>query len=390
MTSFKLDLKTFSGNIVFAMKYPDDTGGVWDGITRFYHALAEVLNDHDIKTFIAYPALSYNPIFVSDVLSRVELDLCKYRTRQGIEGIKEFIRSNNIKLIVFVDVPPSELRFDILKRLKVRTMNFSRWGFSDSEKPHKAKSMVKKILKHFPLWDHDAYIAVSRTQGARLTEWAGINPARTFIAENGIDVDRYRPGPAPEQTSCKLPPANMYILMACMARPEKNVDMLVDVCAHIVGKGLSVCFVYAGDGICKPEWEKKVARLGLQEYFLFVGHQDDLVPFYRLADIFVHASSREASPRVVMESLSMGLPVVASSIDPHREILERADLDWSITEQSIAAYSDKIEHLYFSDQSRRRLGNKGRSYALKYLRQEIQIDKVKGIILSVLGRGDVL
>jgi len=384
------NIKDSKMNIVFAMNYSDSTGGAWDGIFRFYNKLAGKLNYSGLKSFIAFPKKTNSPIFIPENLSVVEVNLTKFTNRSNLKRIKNFIKKNKIKLIIFVDISPFKIRFDILKHLGVKTINCSRWGFSENEKPSKLKIIIKRFIKFFQIWEHDLYIAVSQTQKKYLINWSGLPVNRVSVAENGIDTQRFSPGASPSPSKFNLPERQMYVLMACQARPEKNIDLLIDVADVVVKKGLSVCFIYAGDGLCKSEWETKVANLGINEHFYFLGHVNDLVPLYRLTDLFVHASSREASPRVIMEALSSGIPVVASAIEPHREILENANTGWLISKNSVQAYAEKIVSLYHSKELRSNSGQIGLKYAKKYLSVDVQVEKFEKIIFSLLRNKNIL
>jgi glycosyltransferase involved in cell wall biosynthesis len=55
-------------------------------------------------------------------------------------------------------------------------------------------------------------------------------------------------------------------------------------------------------------------RLKLTAEVTLAGHQDDVRPYYAMADVFVLPSHSEGSPNVLLEAMSMGVPVVATSV----------------------------------------------------------------------------
>lgn len=65
---------------------------------------------------------------------------------------------------------------------------------------------------------------------------------------------------------------------------------------------------------------KKIANYGLQENVCFLGLQSNVLSFLKHADILLFPSEWEGLPGVVLEALSVGLPVVGSDLPGIEEI----------------------------------------------------------------------
>ena len=76
--------------------------------------------------------------------------------------------------------------------------------------------------------------------------------------------------------------------------------------------GPMLCIV--GEGGARPELERLIARLGLQEHVRLVGYQANTIDWYEAMDVFALSSITEASPNVVLEAMAMEVPVVATRI----------------------------------------------------------------------------
>jgi glycosyltransferase involved in cell wall biosynthesis len=83
-----------------------------------------------------------------------------------------------------------------------------------------------------------------------------------------------------------------------------------------------VC-VWVGDGELRPMLEAEIVRKGLQENFLLVGSQQDVTPWYDMADIFTLTSESEGMPLSIMEAMAKELPVVATAVSGIPEELGR-------------------------------------------------------------------
>jgi glycosyltransferase involved in cell wall biosynthesis len=72
--------------------------------------------------------------------------------------------------------------------------------------------------------------------------------------------------------------------------------------------------VLVGDGPERSNVLSLTERLKVTADVTLVGQQDDVRPYFAMADMFVLPSHSEGSPNVLLEAMSMGLPVVATFV----------------------------------------------------------------------------
>ncbi|MBQ3059573.1 MAG: glycosyltransferase [Desulfovibrio sp.] len=133
-------------------------------------------------------------------------------------------------------------------------------------------------------------------------------PARHLsYIPNGVDTERFRPGPEP------LPTRRPVLL--CVARLVKDKDhmTLLQAFEHILQQCPDARLRLVGDGA-----EENVLRCWAREHP--AGRQVDFVPgsadmrsHYAEASIFVLSSVREGQPNVILEAMSAALPVCATA-----------------------------------------------------------------------------
>lgn len=129
---------------------------------------------------------------------------------------------------------------------------------------------------------------------------------RCALIPNGIDLDRFRSGPA-ERAAFGLPADAFVVLMVSALIPSKRVAEGVLAVSRIPGAYLLV----AGDGPLRQEIGA-LAGQSLPGRFLRVTVTPDRMPaLYRSADVFLHLSKDESFGNVYVEALACGLPVVA-------------------------------------------------------------------------------
>lgn len=82
-----------------------------------------------------------------------------------------------------------------------------------------------------------------------------------------------------------------------------------------------VRMVWIGDGHQRGEAEELIAREGLQERFLLVGERPDVAELLPAFDVFALASLYEGLPCAAVESMAVGVPVVATAVNSVPEIV---------------------------------------------------------------------
>lgn len=143
---------------------------------------------------------------------------------------------------------------------------------------------------------------------------------RIVHAPNGVDLERFSPGPqAAARRQVGLPDAGRWLLFVGRLVRAKGVHELLEALAGLP-RDVQLCYV--GKGEERGALEARAKELGLAERIHFAGEvaHGALVPWYRAADRFVLSSYSEGHPNVVCEALACGLPVVASAVGGVPEI----------------------------------------------------------------------
>jgi glycosyltransferase involved in cell wall biosynthesis len=133
------------------------------------------------------------------------------------------------------------------------------------------------------------------------------------VIPNGVDLATFAPGDRTEaRRALQLPedgPIVMFAAYQARSNPFKDYETLARM-AEILGQsGEAVTLVCIGEAA--PPRQTGSARL------LHVGHQSspvDLVPYYRAADAYVHATKADTFPTTILEAMACGTPVVATTV----------------------------------------------------------------------------
>ncbi|WP_230488610.1 glycosyltransferase [Bacillus subtilis] len=106
--------------------------------------------------------------------------------------------------------------------------------------------------------------------------------------------------------------------------PEKDQEKLIRAFSQLINKyqTLKMKLYIIGDGILKGTLNDLVETLGLEESVIFTGQMKN--PFFLInkADCFVLSSNHEGQPMVLLETLVLNKPIIATDIAGSRSILE--------------------------------------------------------------------
>jgi L-malate glycosyltransferase len=176
----------------------------------------------------------------------------------------------------------------------------------------------------------DRIISLSDWLDGRLAEVAGPGLPPIDRVLNGIDLDAFdRELEAAESIS---PPFDLqpgqFLLHLARVCPVKRQDLAVDATHKIIERfrGFHMKYVIVGDGESLNTLRARVKSLGIDDVIHFLGRQTGVNKYWLLkhAHGFVSTSREEGMPNAMIEAIAAGLPVLASDISPHTELLGMA------------------------------------------------------------------
>lgn len=137
---------------------------------------------------------------------------------------------------------------------------------------------------------------------------------------------------------------------------QKAYDIAIDAMKLIKDRGYKVRWYILGEGSERPALEKKVKELGLEKEFLMPGAASNPFPYYKQADIYVHATRFEGKSIAIQEAQTLGCAIIASDCNGNREqiVQEKDGLLCQLNPESIA---EAVISLVEDRDKRIRLGN---------------------------------
>lgn len=140
---------------------------------------------------------------------------------------------------------------------------------------------------------------------------------------NGIDIEKFQPRALVDETRSERD-------LLCVARLEypKGVDVLLHAWGRMMHASpewrihLQPKLLLAGDGIFRPQMERIVKELGIQESVEFLGLRADITDLLQKSWGFALPSRWEGMPNALLEAMACGLPCVATRVSGSEDIIE--------------------------------------------------------------------
>jgi glycosyltransferase EpsD len=114
---------------------------------------------------------------------------------------------------------------------------------------------------------------------------------------------------------------DFLIVYAAEMSKRKNQSELIRAFSLVANRKLSTKLLLAGDGDLKDEYTNLVDRLGLKDKVYFLGHVNNVPELYCMCDLAVSTSRSEGLPFNIVEAMYCGLPVIASRVKGHIDLL---------------------------------------------------------------------
>ena len=174
-------------------------------------------------------------------------------------------------------------------------------------------------------------------------------------------------------------------------RPRKGTEILLEATAQLVKQGLDVGVLAVG-GFETPEYEQSLrdmtAKLGLNDRVHWVGFTQKVNQHIPSMDIFVLPSLfGEGLPMVVLESLALGCPVVASRVEGIQETIRDAVDGCIVNPGDPAALAARLQSLLAAPDELKRLGQQGKERQRDGFSDRSMSQKTAAIYRELLAQG---
>jgi len=189
----------------------------------------------------------------------------------------------------------------------------------------------------------------------------------------------------PPQVENEVP----HILMAAKMGHRKGVDVFLEVCRLLHDE--KILFKASMVGGWNSKNDQQAAADFIQAHQLESVVKDcgvvaDMAPVYARADILLLPARQDPLPRVIMEAMSHGIPVVVTRVDGIPEMVEDGVTGFLAESEDAVALASRSKQLLEEKFLRRQMGQAGRERARELFSPEVYTSKILTLYKGLLSR----
>jgi len=179
-----------------------------------------------------------------------------------------------------------------------------------------------------------------------------------------------------------------HVVVGTIARlfELKGHEDLLQIAPNLCARFPSLRWLWVGDGLLRPEFERQMHAMGLRDRFILTG----MVPPTKVPeltgamDILVHPSRREGLARALPQAALAGKPAVTYDIDGAKEAVIDRKTGFVLQPFDVDALSRSLATLVENPTMRQTMGQAGRELALARFDTRVMVQALEKVYRDTL------
>ncbi|MBM4133219.1 MAG: glycosyltransferase family 4 protein [Nitrospira sp.] len=259
------------------------------------------------------------------------------------------------------------------------------FGFTPSHHPIAQRLLI--ALERLAARVTTGFISVSEANRRQGIELGLFSADRCSVIRSGIDralfqttrVDR-----SAKRLELGLDRARPVVGMIAPLKPQKAPLDFVRMAALVHATRPDAQFLLVGDGELRSAVEAEIVGLGLSGGVHLAGWRRDIPEIMRCLDLLVLTSRWEGLPRVYLEALASGVPVVGTGVDGAAEVVQDGVNGYLVEPGDVRRLAERVLSLLNRPEEAVRMGQAGRALSDEFdihemvRQQEREYERVLG------------
>ena len=321
------------------------------------------------KNLIAYDYLNQNP--------------------KDIRRLADYVRRNQIRLVVMYDAQPVDPLFGALHKAGARAI-ISYWGATISSRMPLWKLAIKRLQVVLSASRVDGLIFQSKAMADFAIFGRGVPRHMIDIVHTGADLSVFKPDRSDYvYEALNVPRDKKVFVYSGHMEPRKGVSTLIEAAIELLyrRRRRDICFLLCGNKEDESKrYEQMYAGLGIDSLIRFGGYRSDMAKIYRSCYCgVIPTSGWDSFPRSPIEMAASGLPVIASRLHGLPESVLDGQTGMLFAPGNSSELANCIETLLNRPEMAAEYGRKGRERCERELNRENQRGRLRDIFLKRLG-----
>lgn len=242
-----------------------------------------------------------------------------------------------------------------------------------------------------PFTDH--YVSVSTVVSEKAVE-SGIGDRQDHTTiYSGMELDWFVHATVDQAGARKrwnIPDDALVVGKVARMAPVKGYDRFLDAAPSVLAQHPETYFLLVGDGPLRSHIQERAQSMGIADRVVIPGllSRKEIPEAIAAMDVMAHAALYEGLPRVIVQALASGKPVVAFDADGTREVVRSDETGYLIKPGDTAAFAAAVNKLLGDPALRTTLGRAGRSRVDPAFRVETMVDDTQRLYRRLVGERD--
>lgn len=282
-----------------------------------FHITVQTIDEYDPERFLA-KGIRYKAI--NKYKSKIGRIFFSYLFRFCAElklAYRFFVKDNYDIEVAYLETIPTK----IISQSTNKKAKKLAWVHCDLSMKEGMQAVRDKLRVQYEQFDEIICVSEDVRSGFRKLIGSDLD---TVVLPNVIDDEEIR---AKADDSVQWPKEEDKVQLIALGRltRQKNFPRLIKTCGRLRDAGCRFCLNIFGEGPERPELEKQITDLKLDDFVMLKGFVCNPYPWIKQADIVVCSSDYEGISTVVQEALILCKPIVTTSCTGMKELLGESE-----------------------------------------------------------------
>jgi glycosyltransferase involved in cell wall biosynthesis len=210
------------------------------------------------------------------------------------------------------------------------------------------------------------FVAVSNADAERMVTIEKVPARKVTVVPTAYVPQADGAGDTDLRAELGLAPDTPLYGSASNMRPQKAHEVLLDAHTRVLKTCPGAHLVLAGDGVCRPDVERRIRELSIADSTHLLGVRTDVDGVIRCLDVAAMSSDFEGMPLFAFECFANGTPLVATAVGGLPQIIDDGRTGMLVPPRRPDLLADKIDSLLRDSALRERLTTAARAELAGY------------------------